>query len=292
MLSFGIISAGLLLLVLALVLSAAIGQARFMLRPAPDAPEALLAARAARKGGAAGAERPLCVCAGDSLTRGNVSASYLDILRGRLPDWDFCNAGVNGELAWNLAERLGPIAALEPRAVTVLVGTNDVNASFGLGSRFSYLALKGLPEPASLLFYRENLVRVARYLKRETKARIAFMSIPPIGEDNLHYAFLRSEEYALALKEVAKAEELEYLPLRERLVAYLESMPPKGALPFERFFAAGISAARSRNLLGTGFDEISAKNGFHLLVDGIHLNSKGAAIAADLVEAFLRGSCR
>jgi hypothetical protein len=43
--------------------------------------------------------------------------------------------------------------------------------------------------------------------------------------------------------------------------------------------------------LGKSLDEISAYNRFHILVDGIHLNTHGASIAADLIEAFLRNAC-
>jgi lysophospholipase L1-like esterase len=38
------------------------------------------------------------------------------------------------------------------------------------------------------------------------------------------------------------------------------------------------------------FDEISKKNGFLLVTDGIHMNSRGAAIIADQIESFLRAS--
>jgi len=240
--------------------------------------------------GAAGTSCRLAVLAGDSITRGAVSASYADILAARLPDWELVNAGVNGELAYNLAERLDDIVALDPDAVTVLVGTNDANSTFGLRSAIGYIAVKRLPEPPSPYFFRENLVRIARRLKRDTRARIAFFSIPPIGEDLGHYAYLRSEEYAAIIRGVARDEGLEYLPLHERMRSYLESMPPgdEPPLPFPRFNAAYLRMTRARRYLGKTLDQVSASNRFRLLVDGIHLNSHGAAMAADLAESFLR----
>jgi lysophospholipase L1-like esterase len=261
---------------------------------APNNPKAVLARRAAAGGASAscegGRDHRLAVCAGDSITRGAVSADYVSMLASRLPDWDFVNAGVNGELAYNLDQRMADIVALDPDAVTILIGTNDVNATFGFQAALGYIAVKRLPEQPSPYFFRENLVGIVRTLKRETRARIALFSIPPIGEEPGHYAYLRTEDYSMIIKSVAKDEGVEYLPLRERLCAYIESLPPGSERPlgFKGFGAAQFRAAHMRQYLGKSHDEISASNRFHILIDGIHLNTHGASIAADLAESFLR----
>ena len=257
---------------------------------APSNPKALLAAR-----GEAGNGRPrkrLAVCAGDSITRGTVSVDYVTALVSRLPDWELSNAGVNGELAYNLAERVGDIVALKPDAVTILIGTNDVLATFGFRNALGYMAAKRLPERPSTLFYRENLTAIVRTLKRETGARIALFSLPPIGEDPGHYAYIRTEDYSRIVRDISRTEGVAYLPLRERLCAYLETMPPfdrERQLRFKAFGRAQLRAGRMQRYLGKSLDEISAANRFHILVDGVHLNSHGAAIAAELAGEFLRG---
>jgi lysophospholipase L1-like esterase len=268
--------------------------------PAPSNPKAVLAARAeaasaaqrtAERGPPAPA-RPLAVCAGDSITRGSVSVDYVAMLAARMPGWDFVNAGVNAELAYNLAERLGDIVALQPEAVTILIGTNDVNATFGFQAALGYMAAKRLPERPSPYFFRENLVGIVRTLKRETEARVALFSIPPIGEEPGHYAYLRTEDYSLIIRGVAEEEGVEYLPLRERICAYLESLPREASRPlaFREFAAAQLRAGRMQRYLGKSLDEVSAANRFHIMVDGIHLNTHGAALAADLAESFFRDS--
>jgi acyl-CoA thioesterase I len=235
-------------------------------------------------------QRLLAVCAGDSITRGAVSVDYVSMLAARLPEWDFVNAGVNGELAYNLAMRMDEIIALDPDAVTVLIGSNDVNATFGFQAALGYMAVKRLPERPSPYFFRENLIGIVRRLKRETRSHIALFSLPPIGEEPGHYAYLRTEDYSMIVKGVAKDEGVVYLPLRERLCSYIEGLPPTAERPlsFKGFGAAQLRAGRMQRYLGKSLDEISATNRFHVLVDGIHLNTHGSMTAADLAESFLR----
>ncbi len=265
---------------------------------APNNPKTVLAERrrAAEaftvRGESDAPRRPLAVCAGDSITRGSVSVDYVAMLAARMPGWEFVNAGVNAELAYNLAERMGDIVALQPDAVTILIGTNDVNATFGFQAAIGYMAAKRLPERPSDYFFRENLVRIVRTLKRETKARIALFSIPPIGEEPGHYAYLRTEEYSRLIQGVGKEEGVEYLPLRERICSYIESLPRPANPPlgFRSIRSAQLRAGRMQRYLGKSLDEVAAANRFHILVDGIHLNTHGAAIAAELVEGFLAAS--
>lgn len=290
MTGFIILSVGLSVLALALLISVALTLSRLRIELPPNSPEATLAQGQILP--RSGRTRPLVVCAGDSLTHGVVSVNWVDMLAGRMPEADFVNAGVNSELAWNLYQRLEPIIKLDPDCVTVLIGTNDANATLGMNRAIGYMATQRLPELPTPQFYRECLTLIVRRLKAETQARIALASLPPIGEDTGHYAWLRSEEYSQIVKDVAKAEDVAYLPLRERLSAYLAGAPRQKAIALEEFLRAGSRAHVDHTLFGKSWDQISAANGFHLLIDGIHLNSHGATIMADLVERFVRESAR
>jgi acyl-CoA thioesterase I len=256
----------------------------------PNNPRAFLSAHPGLGDRSRPRERRLAVCAGDSITRGSASVNYVSLRAARLPEWDFVNAGVNAELAFNLAQRIDDIVALDPDAVTILIGTNDVNATFGFQAALGYMAAKRLPERPSPYFFRENLVAIIRTLKRETRARIGLFSIPPIGEEPGHYAYLRTEDYSKIIKSVAKSEGVEYLPLRERLCAFIEALPRSSERPlhFRGFRAAQLRSGRMQRYLGKSLDEVSASNRFHILVDGIHLNTHGASMAADLGESFVR----
>src|SRR5690348_361926 len=71
------------------------------------------------------------VCLGDSITRGQLSVDYVAMLSNRqsLAPFVFTNAGANGELTENVLRRLDKVIELHPDLITVLIGSNDANAS-------------------------------------------------------------------------------------------------------------------------------------------------------------------
>jgi len=291
MLSFIILSVGLTALVIILLVSFALLASKLKISLPPNAPDKWLAENG-KPADQPPRARPLIVCAGDSITHGVISANWVEILQRRLPQAEFINAGVNSELAWNLYSRLDRIIELNPDIISILIGTNDANATFGFKSTLNYLAVQKLPELPTPYFYKESLTLIVRKLRKETQAHIAISSIPPIGEDTGHYAWVRAEEYAGIAKEVARSEMVEYLPLHEKCCAYIESAPANQVSPFESFNKLMQRATWDHHMFGKSWDEISAANGFHLLIDGIHFNSHGATIMADLVERFIQSKLR
>ncbi len=291
MLSFLILSIALTILVAALLISLAASIAKLKVESPKNSPERWLLQNG-RPSDSPPREKPVIVCAGDSLTHGTVSANWVNMLQERLPQASLINAGINSELAYNLYGRLDSITALDPDFVVVLIGTNDANSTFGLRSSLNYLAMERLPELPTPMFYREMLTLILRKLKNSTKAQIAVVSIPPIGEDQTHYAWIRADEYAMIGKETAFAEKVYYIPLHERMCSYIETAPKKECLPFDQVGRAIKRSIRDHYLFGKSWDEISAGNGFHVMLDGIHFNSHGATMMADLAERFIRDGMR
>src|SRR5258708_7789389 len=99
------------------------------------------------------------VCFGASLTAGTVSFDYLGLLRARpaLAGFRFLNHGVNADLAWNGLQRLDKVIAERPDAVTLLIGTNDVNATLSERNGLRYKVMNHLPVEPTLAWYEENL---------------------------------------------------------------------------------------------------------------------------------------
>lgn len=230
--------------------------------------------------------KALVVLAGASVTRGSMSQSYVELLEQQLGSrFQFANAGRNGDLAYNLAERLDPVVALRPDIVVLQIGTNDVNASLSPEAAASYQRLKKLPVLPTREFYRENLVRIVKRLRTDAQPRLAILSLPVMGEDLASVENAHVRDYNEVIREVAGAEGLTYLPLYESMAEVLEKTPsPHPTQPASSLIAKSML---KHYLLGRSYDAIGQGNGYQLLSDGIHLNSKGAALVADRIEAFL-----
>ena len=233
---------------------------------------------------------------GDSLTHGTVSENYVDLLERRFRGrpYRFINAGVNSHLAYNLHERVDGIIACRPDVVVVLIGTNDVNALVSEEKLKSYMREQKLPQRPDAAFFRRHLSAVVTRLGAETKARIGVMSLPPIGEDLTSEANRRIIAYSEIVADVVKKNGATYLPLREAFWKTLETKPAGTRKP--RDCAAGnypiTAAVVRRYLLGRSWDSISENNGFQVLTDCLHLNSRGAALVADMAAGFINSGER
>jgi lysophospholipase L1-like esterase len=235
------------------------------------------------------------VCAGDSNTHGRVCVNYVDMLSSRLSPkgFSFVNAGVNGELAWNLLQRADDIVRCDPDFVTVLIGTNDANGT--LAGRVARRQVKemALPRTPDAAWFRENLRALCVTLREKTRARVALLSIPPIGEEPGSEAFRRTSEFSAIIREVAREEGVAYLPLHEKLEERIREAGLRPEVVYDNGAEAPMYIALAKRfLLGKSFDAISRDNGFAVLTDLLHLNTKGAETAAELIEEFVRDNPR
>ncbi|MFC5823313.1 SGNH/GDSL hydrolase family protein [Nonomuraea insulae] len=251
--------------VLCVVLAAALGAAGMVgyltfLRP-PDNPPSDACAKPA--------ERPRVVAAGASMTQGSLGPDWVAALRAKHPGYEFVNAGVNGNTIADLRQRVETdIVACHPVAVTLLIGTNDVRNEVPLDQ------------------YRDDLRTVVDRVKTATGARLAIMSLPPLGEDPDTDINRRLAGYNAVIKEIATQTKIDYLPLHERFTDILgQGGQARTAYGFS--FPLAFGAAVQHYLLRRSWDEIARRGGRELLVDHVHLTDRGGAILADLTTSWL-----
>ena len=236
----------------------------------------------------AGPGHRLVVCLGASIVHGSVSFNFVDLLRERLgpKGFRFVNAGVNGDLAYNVLQRLEQVIRTQPDFVVVLVGTNDIMSTLSERAESRYMRRKGLPQGPTLDWYRENLEAIVNDLRQRTKARIALSTLPPLGEDLTSRPNQTIARYNDAIRGVAEKYHAVLLPVYESLAEYLRSAHREPGRAVE---GSGLmwEAILRHSILRQSFDKISEKNGFLLTIEGIHMNSRGGTMIADQVEAFI-----
>lgn len=232
------------------------------------------------------------VFVGDSITLGQVSASYIQILRTRMDveKFHFINAGVNNDVVYNVLHRLEHVVANHPDIVILMIGTNDILSTLSPENRIFLRLHKRLPRNPDLHWYIENLTAVIRKLKNETSAIIGVASIPVLGENLVSRPIRRVKAYNDAVMDVTKNENVAYLPVFENQVEYLKSANRKKGKTFYARITLSVEMVLTHAFFHETFDSFSARHGFKLLTDGVHMNTKGAEIIADVVEFFLRDS--
>jgi lysophospholipase L1-like esterase len=237
-------------------------------------------------------QRPVLVLLGDSITHGRIGVNYADMVADQLEsrNLEIVNAGINSELAWNALQRLNEVIDCEPDIVTVLIGTNDANATMSKDIMRGYIKSMKLPREPSSEWYRSSLTSIVEDLKIKTKTKIALLSIPTIGEDTNDPAFVRSSDYSLIVKEVAEETDSTYLPLHEEMIEYLHKTHGSAKYPYEKYKIGIIKGIISRYLFRRSWDDIARGSGFTLHVDYLHLNTAGARMVADLISDFIRST--
>ena len=229
------------------------------------------------------------VCFGDSNTHGNVSYNWVDDLVKLLPDFQIFNAGKNSDLTYTLLQRIDDVIACKPDYITILIGTNDVNATMGKKMEKRYQSLGKIGKDISPNFedFKRNYIEIIRQLKQQTKAKIGIMSLPVMGEDLAHEVNLKADKYSDFIKELAADEQIIYLPVREKQKEFLikNSKPLKDT--FEETYKLLNFSVMRHELLGQTWDEITTKHCFQLTPDNLHQNSISGGIIRDLAGSLL-----
>ena len=254
-------------------------------RPAPDDPLEYVREKKLRT------DKRVIVCIGDSITRGEVSYNYVELLQDRLGDrFEVINAGINNEVSYEVLQRLDQVIACEPDLVTVLIGTNDANASIADEGALWMMQHRKLPFKPSIGWYEENMEAIVERLQGETQAHVALLSLPPIGQDLTSQPVRTTRWFSEVVRQVARRYGVAYLPVFEQMTDYLTEHQPKGHLEHEKWQWHSVKVILEEKILGVELDEIAARSGLVLHSDMLHLNSRGARIIADLIENFVRQS--
>lgn len=197
------------------------------------------------------------------------------------------DAGVNGDLAYNVLLRLDSVIEQQPDVVTVLIGTNDANTSLSEKNTRMMTKMKKLPVRPTIERYRENLAAITARLSKETDARVALLSLPALGQEPDSEPVRRAGEYSEVVKATAAAYDVAYLPLYERQLQHLRTGGHTPGIAFQDGQTLSSRAAMQHFMLGRSFDSISRRRGLELTTDFIHQNSRGAAMIASAINDFL-----
>ena len=234
------------------------------------------------------APRKTLVCFGDSLTEGAIGASYVDILRQRLPAAvRVVNAGMNGDTTINLLRRYQrDVVPYRPDLVVILVGLNDLTTVYGWPSnRAYYRFVKRVPLALKPALFARLYRRLIAGLRQRTDARLALCTLTTVGErlDDPFQVYV--EAYSTVIRALAERERLPLIDLRGAFRSALAQEPRDG--PPYHIWTPLLDWATS-GLSGRTYAELGERRGYRLLCDGAHLAEAGATLVAETMLPFLR----
>jgi len=228
-------------------------------------------------------------CIGDSLTHGNIGDCWVENLRREFPEDTFLNEGINGDVVWQVQQRIKPILDCKPDIVLLMIGTNDAMASFDNDSGKRYKSNNKLPEVPTFKSYQKLLPELIDSLSGVSK--IALCTIPPIGENKDSAVNNHVKKYNEFIELTAKNKNIKLLSVSKllwddlsiRTYPFKSDYDPNSNLIIRRIYGGLVHHYIFKRL----WDDVAKSKGQWLLFDQIHLGERGAKILFNITKKYI-----
>jgi len=233
--------------------------------------------------------RPIVLCCGDSITHGHIGYNWVGALREQDSSKIYVNAGINGDLAWNLNQRLENALKCNPDYITILIGTNDAMGSQKIKFiQEYYVTNKGLPQLPSMDWYKKELESMIQCIKSHSNAKIAISTLPWIGERASDDIISVVKEYNNIIKNIASKYDLILIDFFSHLSKFIGSN--SASHPYETTQWRTLRVLRAiilHYVFSQNWNQIGKKYGLKALCDHIHLNEDAGMILENEIREFL-----
>lgn len=239
--------------------------------------------------------KKLVVFAGNSITHGRVGYDWVRSLSLNDTSKIYLNAGMNGDLAWNVNQRIDEIIKCDPDLVFLLIGSNDAMGSLSKDAGEFYKKFKNLPLLPALDWYEKNYDQILQKLLKSTSAKIILITIPWVGEHEDSKIISIIKEHNKVIKKLSLKYELKVLPFFDEMGKLILSKHQQNnsteMIPvYTRKKNASLSVFGILKYyqLGFSWNEIGDKNNLSATFDFIHLNERSGILLEHLVQRSMK----
>ena len=215
---------------------------------------------------------------GDSLTEGIPGVSFFTILKERLPDDNLLNYGKGGDTVIALYKRIKQLNVNEEFDIVFLwIGTNDIFVK--VSGIFPVIkTLLRQPWTKNTLEFSRYYRLILEWLSRKSK-KIVAVSPLFLGED-LENTWNRDlKQLSEAIQQESKLyENVSYLNLRDYFTVKSSDRNQKYVAKHALRVALDALLLKQKEQV----DKKSFDRGLQYTLDGVHLNSRGAALISDI----------
>ena len=228
-------------------------------------------------------------CIGDSLTHGNIGECWVERLRNEYPEDTVLNEGINGDVAWQVNNRIESIVNCSPDIIILMIGSNDAMASFNKKSGERYKSNNKLPEIPTFESYQKLLPKLLDKLNGTSK--IAICTLPPIGENKDSAINEHVRKFNDFIELIANNKNINLIPVSKLLwddlskrTYHIKSDYDPNSLPIIRRIYGGMV---HHYIFKKPWDEIAKSRGQWLLFDQIHLGERAAKILFNATKKYI-----
>jgi len=215
---------------------------------------------------------------GDSITKGQIGSSYIKFLEEKLVEHEIINYGKNGDSAVSLYKRMNKHKLDHYDIAFLWVGTNDIYARISL--KYPIIRkIQNIPYSKNKIIFRKYYEKI---LEEITKHADKIFTVSPlfIGENFDNKWNKKLDVLNDIIEELSdQYYNVDYVDLRNIFYKKLEGKK------ISRYIRISIiKTIKDTFLLQTDekIDWKSQDRGLYFTIDGVHLNSKGASIIADI----------
>ncbi|MDW0117714.1 GDSL-type esterase/lipase family protein [Sporosarcina thermotolerans] len=208
---------------------------------------------------------------GDSLTEGRPGVSFSKILQKQYPHLTFDNLGKPGETVRSLHDRLikTPIDS-DYDLIFLWIGVNDVYSKL--------LKVQAQPVSRDLEEFKDVFQKVVEVVLHSSKQVVTVS--PALAGENLNSKPTNDLEVLTEAIQLISSNypQVEFLDLQSVFREHLKKVTSSDYLN-TKVMRVMIDALFYKDPIR--IDRLSNKRGLHYTLDGIHLNSRGAALVAE-----------
>ena len=209
---------------------------------------------------------------GDSLTEGRPGVSFFNILKEKFPNITFINLGKPGETVKSLHTRLLKTKLDIDYDLTFLwIGVNDVYSKL--------LSVQAQPVAKNHDEFKEYYEKVVKLVCGSSK-KVVTVSPTLVGENTDNATNNEIKDLKSLIQSVThKQGNVSFLDIQSVFFSHLSKVTTSDYISIKvmRVMMDVLIFKKPSTI-----DRLSKKRGLHLTLDGIHLNSAGAQIVAEM----------